>query len=727
MKKDNLFVRTERERESNWHSKTYEYEIVQEFTKILDLPNKTDGTIFIYKSNEKGISKKPDGYYFANGVTFILNAKAPNQNFNQSQLNDYMRLEQNENFVGFNYSRKIFECYINGKLEKSEIEPKNFKYYLDKYFRHISPKTNQEIVNNVSKKLANLFRDSLINKQMNVPFIGAIMLCLKFNETIDNFIGTNTTNTLQLIKENIDLIISDTPLSKKQKKEFLKIVLGDPTLKKARYSDILNIISEISKIYNFINVSEFKGHDTMNNFLKIFRKWNSADSQEKGQVFTPDHIAKLMYKLINCSKDDIILDPTCGSGTFLTNSLALMLNESKSEEEAINIRENNLIGIECDDFNATLAGINMMLHGDGSSNIFCDDCFKKLPTIKNCYNKVLMNPPFSQSTPELKFVLETLNNSQENSLIAAILPKSIGKNNIQLELKKELLKRHSLEKIVLLPENLFYPTGIATAIFVFKSYKKQKNNIEQYDFSDDGFKILKHLGRIEKNFEEKYNEFFKQKPIIITLEKYNSNWISYDNLNDLELSKLDFIKSKLDFIKSKLDFMIINKDLKEEIIKGNGKLNFNISVSNKSLDQSKWKSFKLKDIFSISKTKDASKIEEIGQIPYISRKGQNNGIAGYKNVSNNLIESNSITIHSEWNKYLIAFYHEGNYCADGKIVKLENKNLNLPIGLFIITILNKTPSIDYRLSTLNEIEINLPAKNDKPDWEYMEKYIENKL
>lgn len=495
--------------------------------------------------------------------------------------------------------------------------------------------------------------------------------------------------------------------------------MGDATLKKAKYSDILNIISEISKIYNFINVSEFKGHDTMNNFLKVFRKWNSADSQEKGQVFTPDHIAKLMFKLIDCQKNDITLDPTCGSGTFLINSLALMLSQTSDIYEINCIKENNLIGIECDDFNATLAGINMMLHGDGSSNIFCDDCFKKMPAIKNCYNKVLMNPPFSQSTLELKFVLEALNNSKEKSLVAAILPKSIAKNNIQLELKEEIFRKHCLEKIVLLPDNLFYPTGISTAIFVFKSYQKQLDSIQQFDFSDDGFKVLKHLGRIEIDFDTKYQNFIYQKPTMINFE-YNSNWISYDDESKISLSKLDFIKSKL-------DFMIINKDLKEEIIKGNGKLNFNISVSDKSFDFSKWKLFKLEDIFNISKTKDSSKIQNVGEIPYITRKGINNGIACYKNVHYDLIEKNSITIHSEWNKFLISFYHDGEYCADGKIVKLENKNLNLSIGLFITTILNKTPSIDYRLSTLANIEISLPEKNGEPDWEYMQNYIENKL
>lgn len=717
MNKDKNSDMRERERERRSAHKS-EFEIVKEFTKILGLENQTDGTLFIYKSKEKGMALKPDGYYYACGVTFILDAKSYNQFFN-GQLEDYMILEQNENFVGFKYNGKNFECYINGKINKNEIVPKNFNYYLENYFKDISPKTNQEIVNQASKKLANSFRNSKINKQMNVPFIGAIMLCIKFSKKLENFIGSTTINTLQLIKENIDVIIQDSPLTKKQKKEFLKQILGDSTLVKAKYIDLINIISDISKIYNFINVSEYKGHDTMNNFLKIFRKWNSADSQEKGEVFTPDHIAKFMFKLINCSKDDVILDPTCGSGTFLTNALALMLDESTTPEEKNNIKENQLIGIEYDDFNATLAGINMMLHGDGASNIFCEDCFVKLPRLKNCFNKVLMNPPFSQSDEELKFVLHTLNSCKEKGLVAAILPKSVAKNNMQLNWKKEIFNNHKLLKIITLPVNLFHPTNVPTCIFIFQAWQKPDLSltIEQYDFSDDGFYIAKHIGRIEKDFEEKMNNFWMQKPLMNKIN-YDSNWLAFEEDNNV---------SKLDFIKSKLDFMLIDKDLKEEIIKGNGKLNYDVSVSNKKIEFKNWKYFKLGEIFSINKTLDSSKIKIAGSIPYVSRKGQNNGVGEYRNVPKELLEKDAITVHSEWNSNLIAYYHDGPFCADGKILKLKNKNLNTSIGLFVCAILRKLKVIDYRKDTINELEIFLPAKEDEPDWEYMEKYINNQL
>lgn len=198
-----------------------EFENVRNFTKILGLENKTDGTLFLYKkpNNSEYTSLKPDGYYFLDGVTFILDAKAENKPFT-GQLNDYMKLESNDNFIGFQYNFKQFKCFVKGKLIETEKEIRPADYYIQKYFPNKI--TNPKIVNNSAKKLANLFRDSEINKQMNVPFIGAVMLCLKFKKP---FLANTTEGILNLIKQNIQDIIADDPVTRRQKKNFLKLFL----------------------------------------------------------------------------------------------------------------------------------------------------------------------------------------------------------------------------------------------------------------------------------------------------------------------------------------------------------------------------------------------------------------------------------------------------------------------------------------------------------------------
>lgn len=701
-----------------------EFENVRNFTKILGLENKTDGTLFLYKkpNNSEYTSLKPDGYYFLDGVTFILDAKAENKPFT-GQLNDYMKLESNDNFIGFQYNFKQFKCFVKGKLIETEKEIRPADYYIQKYFPNKI--TNPKIVNNSAKKLANLFRDSEINKQMNVPFIGAVMLCLKFKKP---FLANTTEGILNLIKQNIQDIIADDPVTRRQKKEFLKTILGDSTLKKATLTDILNICEEITNVYNFINVSDNQnGHDTMNNFLKVFRIWNSANAKEKGEVFTPDHIAKFMCKLIDLKKEDYLLDPCCGSGTFLTNAMAYMLKQTTNYDEQFSIKENHVIGIEKNDFNATLAGINMMLHGDGASNIWNDDCFNKLKTdFNNCYDKVLMNPPFSKkksSLYELNFVLETLNHMKEGGILASILPLSCAIGQKFKDLRKELLKKHSLLKVITLPKDLFQPNaGTNTCIMVFKAkIPNPEPIIEQYDFSDDGYIIAKHIGRIDKNYDEKIRDFFKQKPVLKKVS-YKDDWLIKPKFDYRNLSKLDFMKSKL-------DFMLINKDLKTELLNHGGKLNYNLSISSKPLNISDWKEFKIGDIFE-HKLGDISKISiENGDFPLISCSQFNNGIVG---TTKNWKFENCISVATNGccGK---CFYHNYKFGASIDTMMLFNENLNQWNSIFILTILEKILMSKYTYGnknkgnkTLNEI-IKLPTKNNLPDWEYMEKYIKNKL
>ena len=182
-----------------------------------------------------------------------------------------------------------------------------------------------------------------------------------------------------------------------------------------------------------------------------------------------------MYKITKCNKNDAILDPTCGSGTFLTNSMMMMFKEATNYIERKDIKENHIIGIEIDEFNATLAG---MKQGDGASNIFLSDCFTELKRNNNCYNKVSMNPPFSVKDKELKLLLEILRNMKEGGILASILMKSNVKGTCKedVNLLQEIFKFNNLLAVIPLPNDLFYPNaGVSTCIIIFKKTNKQYN------------------------------------------------------------------------------------------------------------------------------------------------------------------------------------------------------------------------------------------------------------
>lgn len=726
-------------------SKKSGFHIVEEFSRIIGLKNQTDGSLFIYKKNKnEKISLKPDGYYYKDGITFILDAKAEGVGFS-GQLEDYLKLEKNPNKVGFKYNGNQFECYIGNKKNIYEIKPKSASYYIEKYFSN-SKTTLPKIVSSFAKKLAKDFRNAKIDKQNNVPFIGALMLCLKFCNNFEEEILSDTSKNIILkIKNAISKYISDTPLNKKQKKEQIKLILDDDSLKNCEYSKLMAIISSISTIYNFINIDDQIGHDTMNGFLKVFRKWNSVDAKEKGEVFTPDHIAQLMYKLSKSNYNNTILDPTCGSGTFLVNSMFNMMNEIKEMKEYHSIKkrilENQLIGIEAKRFNATLSGINMMLHGDGSSNIFQSDCFDKLPELKNIYDRVLMNPPFSQDVKELKFVLESLENMIKGGICVAIVPISSilsfkesknGKPPKNLEYKRDILRKHNLMSVIRLPKKLFFPNAsVQTALIIVEAHKRYAGRTLRKNFLDDGFIENRNVGRINHHYERAIKEFNDNDGEFITL-KAEEDWPMYKEINYTKINQLDFVKQKLDFV-------LQTKDLKELFIEKGGELSLKqISVSNSKLDFSNWKEFELLEIFSIEKGKDKSDENnpdnKNGKIPLVIASKNHNGIGYYIKESKKIFNKNCISLVTQGDGASgIAKAHSYDFAATSSVSVLKNKNLNPSINIFISTILSKLHDLfDYTYSInierLKKIKILLPKdEKGKPNWKYMENYINNKI
>lgn len=725
-----------------------EYEIVSVFTHILGLPNKTDGTLHIYQ-NQKGISTKPDGYYYFEGITFILDAKAKGKKFT-GQLEDYMKLESNENFIGFKYNGEIFECYVKGVLKKEETQLQNKDYYRLKYFPQKI--NNENIVEKSAKKLANFFRNSKIDKQMNVPFIGAVMLCIKFGFEIDL---TSTKTILNSLSRGIENIIQDNPLTRRQKKEFIKIALQDSTLQKAKTENLFLIIQEIANIYNFINISceDYRGHDIMNSFLRIFRKWNSANANEKGEVFTPDHIAQLMYKIAKCSKNNTILDPTCGSGTFLTHAMANMFLEAP--EESKDIQENHLIGIESNDFNATLAGMNMMLHGDGASNIWNDDCFIKVPQIKNCYDRVLMNPPFSVADNELKFVEVALNNMKEKGILACILPKSCVKGTLEKNLKHlhAIFQIAQLKMVVSLPSDLFYPNAApATCIIVLeKNQQGHKKETLLLDCSDDGF-VSGNDTRIDSN--EKWNKIEKEiiKAIdeniftefraIVKRLNYNDELLfeAYSSKRAFDLNQNIFEKYLREKIASKI---LCGKEIQIKKIKENQKnQKNNLKKTNHLNKEISYARFKITDLLikvEKGKTKSPNKKQEnkyLGKYPIVVAKKDNNGIGGMLDNPAKIYKNQFCIVAGGDGGGGKTYYCDFEFGASSFVMICDLKEPHAHLAdsyarfYLAVTIserLYQTIQHGRTISDIpNHIEIKLPVEhNGNIDWDYMSSFIQN--
>lgn len=116
-------------------------------------------------------------------------------------------------------------------------------------------------------------------------------------------------------------------------------------------------------------------YDILGNFYGEFVKYGGSDGNGLGIVLTPHHITTLMTELIDVLPTDYVLDPACGSGAFLISAMNRMTKLAKDENEIKHIKQHQLLGIELQEKMFTVATTNMILRGDGKSNLQLNDMF----------------------------------------------------------------------------------------------------------------------------------------------------------------------------------------------------------------------------------------------------------------------------------------------------------------------------------------------------------------
>ncbi|BBT82276.1 hypothetical protein WP8S18E11_39420 [Aeromonas veronii] len=286
--------------------------------------------------------------------------------------------------------------------------------------------------------------------------------------------------------------------------------LGKPDTKTAKeYPDgvFKEIISRIcDNVWPYINV--YHDFDVVGQFYGEFLKYTAGDKKALGIVLTPRHVAELFSLIANVSPESKVLDICAGTGGFLISAMQHMLKKAITEEERTDIKKNRLIGIENNPKMFALAASNMILRGDGKANLHQASCFDDavIKAIKKLKPNVgMLNPPYAQSKSdaelhELYFVKQMLDCLESGSIGIAIVPMScaISPNSI----RDELMKHHTLDAVMSMPQELFYPVGTVTCIMVWIAGKPHAKSAKKTWFGywrDDGFIKTKHKGRIDQN------------------------------------------------------------------------------------------------------------------------------------------------------------------------------------------------------------------------------------
>lgn len=336
-------------------------------------------------------------------------------------------------------------------------------------------------------------------------------------------------------------------------------------------TDIISYLFE--NIYPLLTKEE-KGFDVLGKFYTEFIRY-AGSQQSLGLVLTPGHITDLFCDFAEITKDDILYDPCCGTGGFLISGMKRMLQLSGSDTDKQNqIRSNQLIGVEVLPQMYTYACSNMMLRGDGKSNIYNGSCFDLAGAVKIHKPTVaFLNPPYNVgSDGQMRFIEHSLNVvAPQNGRVVAIVQMSCAiKNEKELiAVKKRILEKHHLKAVLSMPDDLFYPVGVVTCIMVFEANKSNTGRETWFGyFKDDKFEKRKNQGRVDvrgKYKEEKerwLNAYYNKKEVaglsVKQEVKADDEWCAeaYMETDYSKLCDADFIAK----IKNYSAFLIQNEE-----------------------------------------------------------------------------------------------------------------------------------------------------------------------
>lgn len=237
--------------------------------------------------------------------------------------------------------------------------------------------------------------------------------------------------------------------------------------------------------------------DFTGKILNSLNDWVSIENDIANDVvLTPRYVTKLMAKLARTDMNSFVWDRAMGSGGFLVSAMDIMIKDAKEkikdtdiqEEKIKNIKENQLLGVEILGNIYILAILNMILMGDGSSNMIYGDGHKFTGVSSTFPATVfLLNPPYSAPGKGFNFVEETL--SKMTSGYACILIQENAGSGNGLPYTQRILRNNTLCASIHMSDIFCGKSSVQTAIYLFKVNRPhEKDDLVKFiDFSEDGY------------------------------------------------------------------------------------------------------------------------------------------------------------------------------------------------------------------------------------------------
>lgn len=271
--------------------------------------------------------------------------------------------------------------------------------------------------------------------------------------------------------------------------DFNSETLGETKDKNRRLKNLLEDFSKID-----LQPSHLENNDVIGDVYEyLISRFAAGAGKKAGEFYTPAQVSTLLARLIRPQPGDRICDPTCGSGS-------LLIKVSKE----VNTPDFSLYGQESNGSTWALAKMNVYLHGLDAARIEWCDTINNPKLIENDqlmkFNVVVANPPFSldkwgaenaekdrfkrfwrgvppKSKGDYAFISHMIETAVEDGgKVGVVVPHGVlfrgGKEG---NIRRRLIEENYLDAVIGLPANLFYGTGIPTAILIFKKSRKGRD------------------------------------------------------------------------------------------------------------------------------------------------------------------------------------------------------------------------------------------------------------
>ena len=284
--------------------------------------------------------------------------------------------------------------------------------------------------------------------------------------------------------------------------------------------------------------------DVKGDAFEYFLKASTSTKNDLGEYFTPRHIVKTMVRLVNPQIGETVYDPFCGTGGFLIESFRHIYNNmARTEANLHTLRQSTVYGNEITN-TARITKMNMILAGDGHSNIKMKDSLanpidgtttyidEKGIVHHNGFDIVLANMPYSQKTKHgnlydlpstngdsicVQHCMKAINSAAENGRMALVVPEGFLFRKDLAKTREYLLNHCQLQSIISLPQGVFLPyTGVKTDIIYATNVNKKlktsekKKNFWYFDVKSDGYTLDNHRRKLDTSSDlAKYEEFRK--------------------------------------------------------------------------------------------------------------------------------------------------------------------------------------------------------------------------